>query len=227
MRAAVFFERDGVLNSVRTERKRQIAPLSAEDFRLNLDVVSPLRELKQAGYILLATTNQPGLSRGTLSRRELDFMHEQLQRCFDLDDVLLCPHVESDGCPCRKPKPGLLIEAGFKWHQRQMAGRTSGTRSRLHFPADRIPVEWSWASRFRRPQLSFSRKQNLTVAVLGYFGNKSGLRIGATAVFSTVATRFIDQKRSIITKPCLGFSWFLGFLIPPLGKHLTSVAPTF
>ena len=29
---------------------------------------------------------------------------------------MVCPHNESDHCPCRKPKPGLLIEAGFKWH---------------------------------------------------------------------------------------------------------------
>ena len=75
-----------------------------------------LHRLKAAGLVLIATTNQPGLSRGYQSRRELDRMHEMLRRTFPLDDILVCPHDETDQCPCRKPKPGLLIEAGFKWH---------------------------------------------------------------------------------------------------------------
>jgi D-glycero-D-manno-heptose 1,7-bisphosphate phosphatase len=65
--------------------------------------------------MLFATTNQPGLSRGYQSRRELDRMHEILRTSFPLDDVLVCPHDEVDHCPCRKPKPGLLIEANFKY----------------------------------------------------------------------------------------------------------------
>jgi len=64
----------------------------------------------------LATTNQPGLSRGYQSRRELDRMHELLRATFALDDILVCPHDANDVCPCRYPKPGLLVEAGFKWH---------------------------------------------------------------------------------------------------------------
>jgi D-glycero-D-manno-heptose 1,7-bisphosphate phosphatase len=75
-----------------------------------------MQALKAAGFVLIATTNQPGLSRGYQSRRELDRMHDLLRRTFPLDEIMVCPHDESDHCPCRKPKPGLLIEAGFKWH---------------------------------------------------------------------------------------------------------------
>ena len=80
------------------------------------DAMDGLRKFKAAGYVLIATTNQPGLSTGTLARRELDRMHEMLRRCLPLDDVLVCPHTESDDCTCRKPEPGLLTEAAFKWH---------------------------------------------------------------------------------------------------------------
>jgi D-glycero-D-manno-heptose 1,7-bisphosphate phosphatase len=66
--------------------------------------------------VLIATTNQPGISRGYQSRRELDRMHDLLRRKLPLDDILVCPHDETDGCPCRKPKAGLLVEAAFKWH---------------------------------------------------------------------------------------------------------------
>ncbi len=61
-------------------------------------------------------SNQPAISRGDLSRRELDRMHDVLRRIFALDDILVCPHDAADFCPCRKPKPGLLTEAAFKWH---------------------------------------------------------------------------------------------------------------
>ncbi len=115
MKAAVFIERDGVLNHARIEHQHPVSPLRFEDFQINQHAVPALRKLKAAGILLIATTNQPGLSRGYQSRRELDRMHELLRATFALDDILLCPHDETDGCDCRRPKPGLLVEAGFKW----------------------------------------------------------------------------------------------------------------
>jgi len=112
----VFIERDSVLNQVRTGPKQQIVPIGLEDFKVIPEAAEPLKKLKAVGFILIATTNQPGLSRGYQSRRELDRMHEILRRSFPLDDIMLCPHDEADQCPCRKPRPGLLIEAAFKWH---------------------------------------------------------------------------------------------------------------
>jgi len=116
MKQAVFIERDGVLNAVRVEKQQQVTPLTLEDFELREDAAPLLKKLKAAGLILIATTNQPGLSRGYLSRRELDRMHERLRKAFPLDEILVCPHDETDRCPCRKPKPGLFSEAAFKWH---------------------------------------------------------------------------------------------------------------
>src|SRR5437870_6854813 len=116
MKLGVFIERDGVLNHVRVERQHQVTPLTLEDFQINEEAIPLVKKLKAAGLIILATTNQPGLSRGYLPRRELDRMHELLRSKFSLDDIFVCPHDETDRCPCRKPKPGLLVEAGFKWH---------------------------------------------------------------------------------------------------------------
>ncbi len=116
MKPAVFIERDGILNRVRIERHYQVSPLTCDDFHLNEIAVPILHRLKAAGFWLIGTTNQPGLSRGYQSRRELDRMHQQLRSAFALHDLLVCPHDETDQCPCRKPKPGLLIEAAQIWH---------------------------------------------------------------------------------------------------------------
>jgi D-glycero-D-manno-heptose 1,7-bisphosphate phosphatase len=116
MKQAVFIERDGILNRVRVEGQHQVSPVTAEDFHINAGAIPLLKKLQAAGLLLIATTNQPGLSRGYLSRRELDRMHDLLRAKVSLDDILVCPHDETDRCPCRKPKPGLLTEAAFQWH---------------------------------------------------------------------------------------------------------------
>ena len=116
MKLGVFIERDGILNQARIERQHQASPLTLDDFRVNEDAAPMLHRLKAAGLVIIVTTNQPGLSRGYQSRRELDRMHDLLRRTFPIDDILMCPHDETDQCPCRKPKPGLLVEASFKWH---------------------------------------------------------------------------------------------------------------
>ena len=116
MKCAIFFERDGVLNLARIERHHQVSPVTAQEFQINPAAVPVLQHLKAAGFVLIATTNQPGLSTGTLSRRELDRMHQLLRQSLPLDDILVCPHDETDDCPCRKPAPGLFTEAAFKWH---------------------------------------------------------------------------------------------------------------
>ena len=116
MKHAVFIERDGILNQVRIQNRQQFSPRCVEEFLIKDEAVEPLRALKAAGFLLIVTTTQPGLSRGYLARRELDRMHQLLGAAFPVDEILTCPHDEMDRCPCRKPKPGLITESGFKWH---------------------------------------------------------------------------------------------------------------
>jgi D-glycero-D-manno-heptose 1,7-bisphosphate phosphatase len=116
MKLGVFIERDGVLNSVRVERQHQVSPMTLNEFQLNPDAAPLLEKLKAAGLRIIVTTNQPGISYGHLSRREMDRMHDVLRRTLPVDDILACPHTEEDSCTCRKPRPGMLVEAKFKWH---------------------------------------------------------------------------------------------------------------
>jgi D-glycero-D-manno-heptose 1,7-bisphosphate phosphatase len=116
MKPAIFFERDGVLNLVETRNHQQLVPKTVEEFHLNTAARPVLARLQQAGYLILVTTNQPGVSRGYLPRRELDRMHDVLRRGLPIDDLFLCAHDDLDRCPCRKPGIGLLTEAAFKYH---------------------------------------------------------------------------------------------------------------
>jgi len=144
MKLGVFIERDGVLNKIRVERTHQVSPLTLVEFHIHHEAAPLLKKLKSAGLFIIVTTNQPGISRGYQNRRELDRMHDQLRRALPVDDLLICPHDESDRCPCRKPKPGLLMESAFKWHldldrsfvisdkwQDAEAARTAGCTSML------------------------------------------------------------------------------------------------
>lgn len=115
MKAAIFLERDGILNLARVEKNQQMPPLTLEQFQVNAPAIAPLLQLKSAGYLLIATTNQPAMSQDKISRWDLDRMHDILRRAFALDDILVCPHDEEEFCPCRKPQAGLFSEAAFKW----------------------------------------------------------------------------------------------------------------
>ncbi len=115
MKSGVLIERDVMLD-LATRGGQQRTPFTLEEFCVNESVLVPLQRLKSAGFLILVTTNQPEISRGNLSRRELDLMHSVLRSRLPVDDLLLCPHDEADHCPCRKPRAGLFHEAAFKWH---------------------------------------------------------------------------------------------------------------
>ncbi|MCF7668478.1 MAG: HAD-IIIA family hydrolase [Verrucomicrobia bacterium] len=116
MNFGVFIERDGVLNKQVMECGRPTSPRSLVEFSLNLEVAGSLKVLKDAGYIIIVTTNQPGISTGEIPKYQIERMHRLLLEVFPVDDLFLCPHEPMDVCPCRKPKPGMFFEAGFKWN---------------------------------------------------------------------------------------------------------------
>ncbi|HLG96844.1 MAG TPA: HAD family hydrolase [Bryobacteraceae bacterium] len=111
MRPAVFLDRDGVLNRPFIREGKPYPPPSLSDFRLLPGVREACRKLREAGFALILITNQPDIARGQASVTEIGEMHARLRRFLQLDDVRVCPHDDDARCGCRKPQPGLLIEA--------------------------------------------------------------------------------------------------------------------
>ena len=68
--------------------------------------------LRRAGVHVALVTNQSGIARGLISRPQVDAVNTELERLVgSLDAVLVCPHGPADGCRCRKPNPGLIVDA--------------------------------------------------------------------------------------------------------------------
>lgn len=114
MKVAVFFERDGLLTEPVEERGSTRTPRQFEEFRVRQGLEGPLEALRGAGFMVFATTNQPGVTSGEPTRRDLDMMHAVMMRKLALDGVLVCPHPADDVCNCRKPLPGLLKEVAHQ-----------------------------------------------------------------------------------------------------------------
>lgn len=113
---AVFLDRDGVLNEapppgayIRSPAELRILPGTAE----------ALARLRQAGFRLVVVTNQRGIALGRLTTRDVHRIHVRLQEALGqagaaIDLFLFCPHDVGAGCPCRKPRPGMLLQASAR-----------------------------------------------------------------------------------------------------------------
>jgi D-glycero-D-manno-heptose 1,7-bisphosphate phosphatase len=112
--AAVFLDRDGVLNKPVVVDGKPLPPQTPDEFELIPGVLSATTELKDAGFLLIVVTNQPDVARGTQSRDMVDCMHERLSSALPVDEILVCWHDDKAGCDCRKPRAGLFHSAARK-----------------------------------------------------------------------------------------------------------------
>ncbi len=139
-RAAVFLDRDGVINEPVIRCGRPYPPETIAELRVPSTVREACRELSSARLALVCVTNQPDIARGTQDLFTVSAMNEQLRELLNLDEVVVCPHDDGDYCFCRKPRPGMILDAatrlnldlprsvtvGDRWRDIE-AGRAAGT----------------------------------------------------------------------------------------------------
>ncbi|NMM62846.1 HAD-IIIA family hydrolase [Clostridium sp. P21] len=100
---AIFIDRDGTIGGT----DEVVYP---GEFQLFSFVVEAIKILKAKGIKIISFTNQPGISKGKATKE--DFIKELTG--FGFDDCCICPHDESEGCICRKPKTAMLEKAAVK-----------------------------------------------------------------------------------------------------------------
>ena len=118
---AIFLDRDGTIN-------KYVGFLrNIDDFELIDGVPEAIRHINQSGYLAIVVTNQPVIARGEVSWEELHEIHKKMETLLGMDGayidgIYICPHHPDKGfegerpeykfdCDCRKPKPGLLLQA--------------------------------------------------------------------------------------------------------------------
>lgn len=111
---AVFLDRDGVLNRSIVRDGTPHPPGGLDELAIYPDAAGALRRLKEAGYLLIVVTNQPDIARGTETRAAVDEINAALGAALPIDEFVVCPHDNADNCACRKPKPGMVLEAAAR-----------------------------------------------------------------------------------------------------------------
>jgi len=111
MKRAVFLDRDGVLTRVLVRDGKAYAPVTLAEMEIDADAPAALARLKAAGFLLVVVTNQPDVARGITRREDVETMHATLRAALPLDAWFVCYHDNADACDCRKPQPGMLLQA--------------------------------------------------------------------------------------------------------------------
>ncbi|MCA9932309.1 MAG: HAD family hydrolase [Ardenticatenaceae bacterium] len=111
---ALFLDRDGVIIENRANYVRSWA-----DVEIYPQAVQALARIRHTPFKIILVTNQSAVGRGIITLEMAQAINKQLlavmakENCR-IDDVFLCPHAPQDGCDCRKPQPGLLLQAAQK-----------------------------------------------------------------------------------------------------------------
>jgi D-glycero-D-manno-heptose 1,7-bisphosphate phosphatase len=113
MKRAAFLDRDGVINRAASEGKYITR---WEEMCFLRGVVEAIRLLNTSGFLVIVVTNQRCVAKGLITVEDLELLHQKM--CGKLgamgatiDGVYFCPHDIEPPCSCRKPAPGMLLEA--------------------------------------------------------------------------------------------------------------------
>ncbi|MBI3943755.1 MAG: HAD-IIIA family hydrolase [Chloroflexi bacterium] len=110
--AALFLDRDGVINMhIRGDYVR-----SLEQFRFLPDAPEAIKRLLSCGWRIVVITNQAGIGKGLIKSTDLHAIHTHIRMATAVNGASItafyfCPHRPEDMCTCRKPQPGLLLQA--------------------------------------------------------------------------------------------------------------------
>jgi D-glycero-D-manno-heptose 1,7-bisphosphate phosphatase len=146
----IFLDRDGVINI----EKNYLYKI--EDFEFINGVFSTCEYLKELGYEIIIITNQSGISRNLYSENDFKKLTFWMRGQFSANgveilDVFYCPHLPTEKCSCRKPEPGMLIEARIKYN---------------------IDMENSWLIGDKEVDISAAINANITNSILVRSGHK-------------------------------------------------------
>lgn len=112
---AVFLDRDGVINRAFVRAGKPFPPRTLEEFEILPGVGEAVGLLRKAGYRLVVVTNQPDVATGAQRLELVEAIHRRIWKELGIDAIKACYHTDRDCCACRKPQPGMLLEAAAEF----------------------------------------------------------------------------------------------------------------
>lgn len=147
MRRAAFLDRDGVLNRALLNAGRPYPPTNFSELEILPGVSRALERLRDAGYLSIVVTNQPDVARGTTTRSAVKAINAHLRQQLALDGFYVCWHDDSAACQCRKPQPGLILQAARDSNVDLAASFMIGDRWRDVEAGQRAGCQTVWINR--------------------------------------------------------------------------------
>jgi D-glycero-D-manno-heptose 1,7-bisphosphate phosphatase len=175
LKPAVFFDRDGTLNQAVVREGKPYPPGTADAVEIVAGAEDAVTELRDRGFLLVVVTNQPDVARGSQTRENVEAINARIGEKLGLSDFRVCWHDNADHCPCRKPKPGLILDAaeelsidlgasfvvGDRWSD-IAAGAAAGCRTVLiefGYHEKPCPVEPDWRATSLRKAVDWILEQ--------------------------------------------------------------------
>jgi len=111
MQPAIFLDRDGVIIENCPEYVR-----SWDDVQIFDQALAALARIRHSPYLIVGVTNQSAIGRGIISLAQAHSINARLVETImhaggRMDGIYMCPHAPEENCSCRKPQPGLLLQA--------------------------------------------------------------------------------------------------------------------
>ncbi|MFR9694827.1 D-glycero-alpha-D-manno-heptose-1,7-bisphosphate 7-phosphatase [Bacillus mobilis] len=118
---AVFLDRDGVLNEIKSSRVNYVN--IPQDIYLLPGTADAIARIREKGYLIFIVTNQAGVSLGYMNHTQLNDIHKHLEQELIkvnanavINEVVACTHNIKANCNCRKPNAGMLITLAEKYN---------------------------------------------------------------------------------------------------------------
>lgn len=111
MKRAVFLDRDGVINKAPIRCGIPQPPTDLKELIILSGVRDAIKILADNNFEIVVVTNQPDVARDKISKESVEEINSYLSEELGLNYFLVCYHDDTDNCDCRKPKPGLMLDA--------------------------------------------------------------------------------------------------------------------
>lgn len=113
---AVFLDRDGVINRTIIRGRKPYPPANLEELVIFPGTFEAVQSLHSFGFRVIVVTNQPDVAKGIQSKAMVESIHGIIRQQLQVDDIKVCYHIDEDDCLCRKPKPGMILNAAQEYN---------------------------------------------------------------------------------------------------------------